>query len=108
MFYDVKSPGLLTNLGVMRFYNKLKNAPPLNLDIDKENMSAADYAEYIGDKAIPLDTMMEVSSPLECFLENAPAFCKPIEGEGEKHQSVCDLGYLDKVRFSSEGSRQSR
>ena len=107
MFYDVKSPGLKTNLGTMLSYHKLKNAPPLNLDIDKENMSAADYAEIIGDKAIPLD-MMEVSCPFECFLENAPAFCKPIEGEGEKHQSVCDLGYLDKVRSSSEGSRQSR
>ena len=98
MWFEVKKQSQSIQDGVMALYRVFEFAPPLLLNKDTEILENDDphYTEMIGDFIDPHEDQMKVGSPMECFLQNAPAFCAPtLEDETI---SVCDLDYLKKYQ----------
>ena len=76
---------------VLPIYRALKVAPPLLLGDENERlMTDEDYISMQNNKISPHEKQMRAKHPEDCFLRNAPAFCKPAGDKG----SVCDLDYL--------------
>jgi len=109
MWFDVKPPGFFYKEVVDISYELLNDAPPLLLNKDTELMEDEDYTDLIGSKIIdPHEAQMKVESPIQCFLKNANAFCRPIRPDemsfGDESTSVCDLNYLEKYQVQ-EGTK---
>mmetsp|Transcript_30998 Transcript_30998/g.65994 ORF Transcript_30998/g.65994 Transcript_30998/m.65994 type:complete len:535 (-) Transcript_30998:20-1624(-) len=95
MYHYVKPIRLIDNLGLSYYKLKLHLAPSLKMNIDTCDMPKERYTEILGKLVLPLN-MMKASSPVDCFMENAPAFCAPVAGNDEV--SVCNLDYLTKYQ----------
>jgi len=98
MWFEVKKQSQTIQNRMMKLYRVFEYAPPLLLNKDSEILENDDpfYTEMIGEKIDPHEAQMKVGSPMECFLQNAPAFCAPtLEDETI---SVCDLDYLKKYQ----------
>lgn len=98
MWFEVKKQTELVNDGLLQQYRAFEFAPALLLNKDTEILKKDDpfYPEMIGDCIDPHEAQMKVDSPMECFLQNAPAFCSPtLEDESI---SICDLDYLKKYQ----------
>ena len=100
MWYMVKSPGGLDEVGIGDYlYGELLATPPVVID-ETILMTNDDYDSLIGGHILTGENMMVVESPLECFLENSPAFCAP--DPDDVTVSVCDLDYLNKYEVTEE------
>jgi len=92
--FEVKDD-IIKQLGILLYaYPTLKHLPALNTNIDTDLMTQDDYDNLSKGFIDAHDVQMKVKNPEQCFLKNAPAFCKP-RGDGT---SICNLDYLAKYQ----------
>lgn len=86
LFYQTKDD-LVKEAQLAVFYPVLKLAPPL-----RPEEGYLDYAALFDGKVEPYEAMMISEDPEDCFIKNAPAFCRPETTNPSR--AVCDLDYL--------------
>jgi len=100
MWFKVKDEPLQKDLEMLIAYKKFQYTPPIITTQNTNIMTEKDHTDLYVDLIDPHEDQMKVNSPLECFLQNSPAFCKP--SEEDETISICNLDYLKKYQVTKE------